>query len=110
MKERKIIATLLLLLLAQCLRCLNHDDFCNYDPIEGKELKCQGKYKLRCGRILCAKNGYSCQNMRLFSSVNNRRNKNKNKNKFESFMKQIKDCPESALLNQKWNSKYKWNF
>ena len=44
-------------------------DFC-YVP-DDQDLECFGKYNLKCGDYLCAKDRYSCQSLKLFSSVKN---------------------------------------
>ena len=78
-------------------------DFC-YVP-DDQDLECFGKHNLKCGDHLCAKDRYSCQSLKLFSSVKNTQKNEKAyqffKNNFEAFLNSIKECPLPA--------KYEWN-
>jgi hypothetical protein len=87
------------------MNCLKHSNFCYYDKMKGDTLNCQGiRYNLTCGD-LCAKDKVSCDSIELFRSVRNLQKYDRDylyfKKNYESFMNQIKDCPERP--------KYKWN-
>ena len=64
-------------------------------PEEGKKIECHGKYNYNCGDFVCTKNEYSCQMLSLFSVL-----KGDHFKKYESFITEIKECPEPP--------KYKW--
>jgi hypothetical protein len=64
-------------------------------PKEAEITECHGKYKYNCGDFVCTKNEYSCQMLSLFSVL-----KGDHFKKYESFLNEIKECPEPP--------KYKW--
>jgi hypothetical protein len=64
-------------------------------PKEAEITECHGKYKYNCGDFVCTKNEYSCQMLSLFSVL-----KGDHFKKYESFIKEIKECPKPP--------KYKW--
>ena len=80
-------------------------DFCEKLEIDGEEQKCNGKYSLSCADILCAKDRYSCQSIRILHGIKNIQKNEKGylffQNNFEAFMKFIRKCPKQP--------KYKWS-
>jgi len=64
-------------------------------PKAGEKMECHGKYNYNCGDFVCTKNEYSCQMLSLFSVL-----KGDHFKKYESFIKEIKECPKPP--------KYKW--
>jgi len=106
-EKMKIILTIILVIfsinLSEC--ALKVTDFCKKLEIDGKEQECNGKYSLSCAGILCAKDRYSCQSIRVFHGIKNIQKTEKDylffQNNFEAFMKLIKKCPKLP--------KYKWN-
>jgi hypothetical protein len=100
----KILVIILSIInLSEC--ALKVTDFCKKLEIDGKEQECNGKYSLSCAGILCAKDRYSCQSLRVFHGIKNIQKTEKEylffQNNFEAFMKLIKKCPKLP--------KYKWN-
>ena len=82
-------------------------DFCYQISIEKEVIKCKEnkKYSYQCFEGLCSINRYSCQSIKLFSAVKDFQRNEKSYlfflNNFESFVREIKDCPEPP--------KYEWN-
>ncbi len=66
----KILVIILSIInLSEC--ALKVTDFCKKLEIDGKEQECNGKYSLSCAGILCAKDRYSCQSLRVFHGIKN---------------------------------------
>ena len=102
----KIIFTLILIFSINFSEStLKVTDFCKKLEIDGKEQECNGKYNLSCAGILCAKDRYSCQSIRVLHGIKNIQKTEKDfllfQNNFEAFMKLIKKCP--ILPKYKWN-------
>jgi hypothetical protein len=82
-------------------------DFCYQISIEKEVIKCKEnkKYSYQCFEGLCSINRYSCQSIKLFSTVKDIQRIEMSyhffKNQYESFLNKIKDCTKP--------SKYKWN-
>ncbi len=60
---KKIIFLFSLFSLIQC--SIKVSDFCNRIKISGKEVECQRNYSSSCSEYLCAKDKYSCQNIKI---------------------------------------------
>ncbi len=80
-------------------------DFCEKLEIDGEEQKCNGKYSLSCADILCAKDRYSCQSIRLLHGIKNIQKTEKGylffQNNFEAFMKFIRKHVSCFLSKKK---------
>ena len=89
------------------IECIKVTDFCFHDIFQNKIIKCKEtkNYKYECGQGICSIDRYSCQSLKLFSKVKHTQRKENEyiffQNQYETFVKQIKNCPESP--------KYKWN-
>ena len=102
----KIILTLILIFSINWIECtFKATDFCKKSEIDGIEQECKSKYSLSCADILCAKNRYSCQGIRLLHGIKSIQKTEEGyqffQNNFEAFMKLIVKCPKLP--------KYKWN-
>ncbi len=102
-ENKKVI--LLLILTIKLTQSIQEAEFCYKISINNEVIKCEEnkKYNYDCSEGLCSVDRFSCQSLTLFSTV---RKYSRNdymyfKNKFESFMNEIKECPEPA--------KYEWN-
>jgi hypothetical protein len=104
----KVIGFLLILSSIKLMQSIKVNDFCYQISIKYKVIDCEenNKYNYDCGHGLCAIDRYSCQSLKLFSSVKNiEKNEAKKsyiKNNFKLFMSLIKDCKKSL-------KKYKLN-
>jgi hypothetical protein len=103
----KIVFTLIVIFSINWIECtFKVTDFCKKLEIYGKEQECKGKYSLSCADILCAKDRYSCQGIRLLHGIKSIQKTEKDyqffKNNFEAFIKLIKKCPKQ--LKYKLNS------
>ncbi len=65
----KILVIMLSINLSEC--ALKVTDFCKKLEIDGKEQECNGTYSLSCAGILCAKDRYSCQSLRVLHVIKN---------------------------------------
>jgi hypothetical protein len=89
------------------IECIKVTDFCFHDIFQNKIIKCKEtkNYKYECGQGICSIDRYSCQSMKLFSTIKDTQKIEKNyrflENYYETFLSQIKDCPTPP--------KYKWN-
>lgn len=95
MKSKIII----ILVLIVSIDCIKNSDFCHN---QNKQECDGGKFKFSCADILCAKNEKKCQSLTLLSNFSkfqkNKRDYNYEKKKFETFMRQIKDCSSSHKM------------
>jgi hypothetical protein len=97
----------ILILSIQLIQCIKVTDFCFQISINNEVKKCpeNNKCNYDCGKGLCSINRYSCQSIKLFSVVKDFQRNEKSYlfflNNFESFVREIKDCPEPP--------KYEWN-
>ena len=106
----KVIGFLLILSSIKLMQSIKANDFCYQISINNKIIiNCEEnnhKYIYDCGHGLCAIDRYSCQSIKLFSSVKNiEKNeviKTYIKNNFKLFTSLIKDCKKSI-------KKYKFN-
>ena len=88
-----ILFILFFVALIECIQFKMVPEMCF--PKEAEITECHGKYKYNCGDFVCTKNEYSCQMLSLFSVL-----KGDHFKKYESFLNEIKECPEPP--------KYKW--
>ena len=100
---KKVIFLFYLFSFIQC--SIKVSDFCNKIKIKGKEVECQQNYSSSCGEYLCAKDRYSCQNIKLYNSIKaiqkNERDYLLFENRLDLFLKLIKNCPKP--LEYEWN-------
>jgi hypothetical protein len=89
---------IIILVLIVSIDCVKITDFCHNQ----NKQECGGKYKFSCADILCAKNEKKCQSLTLMSNFSkfhkNKRDYNNEKKKFETFMRQIKECLSSYKM------------
>lgn len=96
-----IFYLLIILVAFNCTNSIDIKDFCfqteTCETDSNCENRCDGKYSFSCRNGLCAIDRYSCQSIRLFSSISgNLRNDFESKkieNLYEQFLSQIADCP-----------------
>ena len=104
----KRLAFLILILFLKLIQCIKVDNFCYQISINNEIIKCQEnvRYNYDCGQGLCSIDRYSCQSIKLFSTVKdlqrNEKSYNFFQNNFEAFVKIIKDCPDPP--EYKWSS------
>ena len=85
------------------MECLKVNDFCFLKKNKSEKHECIGEYNESCYGNLCAK--YNCQIIMLFRALKNihkyvnNNNYNDFKKEYDSFINQIKDCPEPPKLN-----------
>jgi len=99
--KKIIILIQTLFLLFQFEECIKVTDFCYKLEIHEKLSKCHGKFSLSCCDILCAKDRYSCQSLRLFAGIKNfqrtEQDYTKFNNIFQKFVSVIKNCTQPSL-------------
>jgi len=92
-----MIKGIVFLLILSSIQCIKVTDFCYQN--EAGNCKENNKYIYDCGHGLCATDRYSCQSMKLLSTVKNieknEEKKNYIKNNFKLFVSLIKDCNKS---------------
>jgi hypothetical protein len=101
--KMKTIFIIILIFSINWIKCtLKVTDFCEKLEINDREQKCKGNYSLTCAGILCAKDRYSCQSIRVLHGIKNIQKTEKDyvflQNNFKAFMKLIQKCPKP-----KWN-------
>lgn len=99
----KKIILLILILAFELEDCIKVTDFCYKLENEEKAFKCHGNYSLSCCDVLCTKDVYSCQSLRLFSVTKNFQRTPQDyvklKNRFDTFLSLIQRCTEPPKLN-----------
>jgi len=82
----KRLAFLILILFLKLIQCIKVDNFCYQISINNEIIKCQEnvRYNYDCGQGLCSIDRYSCQSIKLFSTVKDLQRNEKSYNFFQN--------------------------
>jgi hypothetical protein len=85
------------------MECIKVNDFCFLKKYFSEKPECNGKYNASCYSGLCANHQSKCQSLILLRAIKNIYKYVKDyddfKKEYDSFINQIKDCPEPPKLN-----------